>query len=338
MRRAARIIRRAAFLALPAALAASRAAATMRIDPGFGYRGLATSPYGDAAIALAVQADGKIVAAGTARGDVYDGVLLVRFYTTGAIDTSFGDGGFARLFAANTWLLPSAMASQSDGRLVVAGSAFSTSGGVFFVARFLAGGVPDPTFGGTGVVTTAFPGLSASATALAIQTDGRIVVAGGAGVFTPFPDGDYAAARYNTDGTLDATFGDGGLVTVDLGGHLPESAFAVVVEHGGRIVLGGISSSPLGNGAALVGLDPIGALDPGFGSGGKVFVTRGVSTDCRALALQRDGKIVAAGGIWDPGGMLVMRFQADGAPDAAFGDAGAATLATAEASAVRGRR
>src|SRR5437870_4521249 len=144
----------------------------------------------------------------------------------------------------------------------------------------------DATFGTGGRVLTDFGG-GAGARALALQADGRIVVAGRSRVAV---GDDFALARYNPNGSLDSSFGSGGRVLTDFG--LDDEARAVVLQADGKIVVAG------GFGGAFFALaryNADGTLDPSFGSEGRVFTNFGGRDGARALALQADGKIVATG-------------------------------------------
>jgi uncharacterized delta-60 repeat protein len=266
------------------------------LDPTFGTGGKVTTNFfsDDNATALALQTDGKLVAAGVAR-DSSSGVTniaLARYNTGGTLDPTFGTGGTVIGAAAYA----EALVVQTDGKLVVAGFAVAD----FVLARYNPDGTPDTTFGVGGTVTTDFAGSSDLASALVVQTDGRLVAAGEA--FLPVGSYDFALARYNTDGTLDTGFGTGGKVTTDFAG-MSDAAFALVV-HGDMLVAAGSATEPTDPGSlndfALAKYNPNGTLDEGFGSGGKVttditgsgFYSR---DRANALAVQDDGKLVAAG-------------------------------------------
>ena len=146
----------------------------------------------------------------------------------------------------------------------------------------------DPTFGSGGKVTTDVGG-SDGAQAVAIQGDGKVVAAG-LGNFAGPGTGDFALARYNPDGSLDTSFGSGGKVTTDFGGF--DAASAVAIQPDGKIIAAGRSGS---GDFALARYNPDGSLDSSFGSGGKVTTDFGGFDSAFGVALQADGKIVAAG-------------------------------------------
>ena len=182
----------------------------------------------------------------------------------------------------------------------------------------------DPTFGSAGTVTTQFGGKN---TAMALQADGKIVMAGGS-------IADFLLARYNADGGLDATFGAGGLVTTDIGGFTQEEARAVVVQPDGKIVVAGnVRISEVRGGTlfdefdfTLVRYNADGSLDTGFGAAGKARSS--VLGRAFALALQSDGKIVVAGDdalAAAVSNVKLARFKTDGSLDTSFGALGSVT-------------
>jgi uncharacterized delta-60 repeat protein len=186
----------------------------------------------------------------------------------------------------------------------------------------------DPTFGVGGRVTTEFVGGSASASSVALQPDGKIVVAGLTGL-TSLAARDFALARYNTDGSLDTSFGTEGLVTTDFSGG-SDVASDVALQPDGKVVVAGSTGPPDGaREFALARYNPDGTPDSSFGTSGKV-VTNFPSDDeaAFALALQTDGKIVAAGIAFPPsslGDFIVARYNSHGTLDSSFGTGGAVT-------------
>ena len=246
------------------------------LDTTFDGNGIVTIDLADAfAHDVAIQADGKIVAVGGSDGTF----SLARFNSTGTLDSTFdGDG---KVFTAiGTAVNTNAVAIQSDGKIVVAGG----SDGKFALARYNSTGTLDSTFDGDGLVTTTI-GTSAEGGAVAIQSDGKIVVSGGvsAGLAEEF-----ALARYNSDGSLDTTFDGDGIVTIDLA-----DAFAhdVAIHADGKIAAVGGSNGSF----ALARFNSNGSLDTTFDGDGKVFTAIGAGTDTDAVAIQSDGKIVVAG-------------------------------------------
>ena len=151
------------------------------------------------------------------------------------------------------------------------------------------------TFGPGGKVTTKRR-ASGSAFALALQPDGKIVVAGDAGGTFAFEKRTFVLARYTSNGRLDLTFGTGGKVTTDFGGDTSASASALAIQSDGKIVVAGSAGPGGGTGDfALARYHPDGSLDLTFGTAGKVTTDFGDSAGASALALRPDGRIVVAG-------------------------------------------
>jgi len=262
---------------------------TGSLDTGFGEGGLLLKSFGDFnhAAALAIQPDDKIVAVGvTTSVDSADRVtsqfLVMRVFSDGSVDPLFGDEGKIVLpFTFRDGA--SAVALQSDGKIVVAGaSLFPIS---LSMARFNSDGSLDSTFGSDGRLMT--QGLSARA--LAVQPDGRIVAAGSRG-------DDFALVRYQADGTLDPTFGVGGIAITDA---TSQGFVAVGVRADGKIV----GTAPRSQGAdrsfMTLRYDANGVLDPSFGAGGRVITRFSGAEQAHAMTIQPDGRVVVVGGVSD---------------------------------------
>jgi uncharacterized delta-60 repeat protein len=255
--------------------------------------------------------------------------------TPGQLDPSFGAGGVAVTQFPSSYSGARAVAVQADGRIVAAGFAHTNDSILadFAVVRYAAGGSPDPTFGVGGTVRTDFGGRFDDALAVAVQPDGKIVVAGASSDAT---GSDMAVARYASDGTLDPTFAGDGTALVEFGGE--SSAAAVAVQRDGKLLLAGRAVRPLGTGCcvsdfAVAALTPTGGLDGSFGGDGRVVTDfqRGADNGFDAAAavlVQRDGRILAAGGgVAGSGGVdfAVARYRANGSLDTSFGGDGRVT-------------
>lgn len=294
------------------------------LDPGFGLDGIVTTDFGgtDEVTALAVQPDGKIVAAGmTYVGDRID-FALARYNPDGSLDEGFGEGGLVRtgLGAAER---ATAVALQADGKIVVAGSSSPYPSSSWALARYDGTGRLDPSFGDGGIVLAGFGGTD-RAYGLAIQPDGRIVAVGSSCVDSTC---SIALARFNTDGSLDEPFGMEGRVTTLVGQQSGANAVALQAD---KIVVAGYANlgGPQDKVVAVVRYQANGNLDPGFGAGGIVTTDFGGYYDeAYALQVQRDGKLVVAGSAdtLPNTDFMLARYNADGTPDPAFGNGGTRT-------------
>jgi uncharacterized delta-60 repeat protein len=267
--------------------------------------------------ALALQPDGKIMVAGFSSNDF----LVVRFLPNGSLDNTFnGKGWVTTDFGAFEEAL--ALGLQLDGRIVVAGVTNKVRA-MFALARYLPNGTLDPTFRGGTVITDL--GSESVIEALALQPDGKIVVAGTSG-------GDFVVARYLSNGVLDTSFNGTGLATTNFGGI--DRATTLALQHDGKIVAAGFTvASPTGSTrfAGLARYLQNGLPDPTFGDDGKVLIDFGGDrgNQANALALQPDGKIVVAGtastnisNTQSASNFALARFLPNGALDTRFGDKG----------------
>ena len=262
---------------------------------------------------------------------------------TAGLDPAFGAAGKVSLGigpgAPGNGARAQALAIQPDGKIVVAGFAWQTGTSIdFAVTRFNQDGSLDQSFGSGGKVATDFFGMEDEAQAVAIQPDGKIVVAGRAAIAAVTGgvlDFDFALARYNHDGSLDTGFGSGGKVTTHFGDGR-NIGQAVLLQPDGHIVVGG--GAPGVNGGldfALARYSSTGTLDPSFGAGGMVRTDfMGDNDVALALALQPDGKLIAAGEaagdksiIGTPLGtdFALARYNANGSLDTTFGVGGKVT-------------
>lgn len=301
--------------------------------------------------AIALQADGKILVAGTHTGDDDSkNIVVARLSSSGVLDSGFGTGnsdgtpdGVVSVSLSDGDDVANAVAIQSDGKILVAGTAAMGADGNIAVARLKADGSLDTDFGAgtddgspSGVVTLSLGDGSDAAVAIALQADGRAVVVGNS---TSVGGGssNIVVARLNGDGSLDADFGqadDGtpdGVVNVSLGND-NDVASAVAIQSNGKILVAG-QTGPAGNtNAAVVCLNADGSLDSSFGAGtsdgtpeGAVGISLGDGSDeLSAIAVDADGKIVVAGTTTSTGNssnVFVARLNADGSLDADFGQA-----------------
>jgi uncharacterized delta-60 repeat protein len=185
---------------------------------------------------IALQVDGKIVASGVAGTSPSNKmVALARYNTDGSLDGSFsGDGKLTRN-PTSGWEDAAGVGIQPDGKIVIAGAG-GGNGGRLLVIRFNPNGRIDSTFSGDGIARTNFTSRDDFAWDVSLQTDGKIVAAGTAGLGSG--TGDFAVARYGTTGTLDSSFGVGGKVVTSVTTGV-DVATAVTIQVDGNIVVGG---------------------------------------------------------------------------------------------------
>ncbi len=285
------------------------------LDKSFGKGGKVNTVLGDddEANAVVLQPDGKLIAAGQS-------FALARYNANGALDPSFGTGGKVTTPFGSDYAVAFALVLQPDGKLVAAGDTETGSNHEFALARYNPDGSLDPSFGTGGKVTTAFSGDLHGAYSLVLQPDGKLV----AGGYIAGPNYGAALARYNADGSLDPSFGGDGRVTTALFG-----ADALVLQPDGKLLATG--GSP--DGLALARYNPDGSLDTSFNRTGEVTTKIRSHAAAQALALQPDGKLVAAGytytGSTDQhrlsADFALARYKPDGSLDGSFGRGGKVT-------------
>ena len=286
------------------------------LDATFGTDGKVTTGFtnGGSANAVAIQSDGKIVAAGIS-GEEF---ALARYDTGGALDPTFGTDGIVTTDLSTGWDEAKGVAIQGNGKIVAAGLAKPGNPWRpwFALARYRSDGTLDTSFGDGGTVLTKF-GVSGEGRAIVLQPDHKIVVAGTNG-------GGFALARYDSDGSLDPSFGKGGKVATLLPGEAPGRAYAVALQPDGKIVAAGSYDFYL---FAIARYKVHGGLDRTFGDDGFAItdVGQGGEQWVSGLLIQPNGKIVAAGsegpheGGESPPRFVVTRYRVNGVPDTTFG-------------------
>ena len=245
-----------------------------------------------------------VPSAGAAPGDLDSG-----FSSDGKLLTDIGTTDSGR-----------AVAIQSDGKIVVAGYALMGSDDDFAVARYGSDGALDGTFSSDGLTTIDFDNKNESAYAVAIQTDGKIVVAGRAATDGMGLTFDFAVARLTTSGALDETFSSDGLLTVDVGGG-NDYGYAIDVASDGDIVVVGYGSNGSNWDVAAIRLDSSGNLDTGFSSDGKALYAVGSGHDYGyGLDIASDGDLLVTGSSHNGSDddVLVLRLDGNGNLDTAF--------------------
>ncbi|CAN5594363.1 hypothetical protein BH10BAC2_BH10BAC2_21230 [soil metagenome] len=292
-------------------------------DGSFGYQGVANvfmRDFASSSKAIAIQTDGKILVAGAAYyGDGYDNwksyFAVARINTNGSIDTSFGDNGFA-LTSVRKKNVATSVAIQSDGKIVISG--YSTNGGSssnIAIVRYNINGSIDSSFNADGIITTAVKNASGRGS-IAIQIDGRIVVAGSEYNGSNY---DIVIVRYNTNGSLNKSFGSDGIVTTDFGSN--DIANSLAIGSDGKILIAGYIS-----GGVLVRYNSDGSIDSSFDYDGKI--TTGIEyLSVNSISVQPDEKVLLAGytGLsYLANDCALLRYNTDGSADSTFGVDGVA--------------
>jgi uncharacterized delta-60 repeat protein len=291
------------------------------LDHSFGIFGIAMSPVISQlsyAHALAIQPDGKILVTGHMDVNGTFRIFVVRYLNDGTPDPSFptvltsigNSGEYAR-----------AIAVQNDGKVVVGGHIAGNHSDLL-VMRLDSTGSYDTTFGAGGIVITDFQNSSNDETnGLVIQPDGKIVIAGWSSINV----NDVAVVRYNTDGSVDSTFGAAGRVSTDLG--RVEEGHHIALQPDGKILVAGFASSSVtANDVAIFRYHSNGQPDTSFGINGVAMPVIAPDDDAAfAMALQPDGKIVAAGYVYTSftyADNQVVRFDSTGNLDTSFNSTG----------------
>jgi len=312
------------------------------LDPDFGQGGTVVTNIADleASISGVVQlSDGKIVAAGDGYNVDADAesAVVARYLVDGSLDTAFGTNGITtlRINSLDTYI--EAVKIDASGRIYVVGEV-ETASNEFnaAVARLTANGALDTTFGNAGFIVTNFgTTLEGEGLSLAIQADGKIVLAGIVVDNTnPVFDelADFALARYNTGGSLDTTFGNAGYVITAFNANHFDALLSVLLQPDGKIVASGFSFTEdpdtfeESSDIVAARYNANGSLDTSFGGDGKVIIDIGDFDYIEGMALQSNGKILLCGDTFiesqDLDDSLVVRLNTDGSLDTSFSDDG----------------
>ncbi len=268
--------------------------------------------FGDKGNSVAIQSDEKIVLGGYSQSSfTASDFALLRCNTDGTLDTTFGIGGKVITTIENR-SEGNSVVIQADDKILLGGSSY------WFInlARYNIDGNLDTTFGDGGIVITDVDGYySEKCKSMAIQSDGKILL-GGYGQHNANDNPYLILLRYNTDGTLNTTFGTGGIVIGREG-----RGYSINIQNNGKILLGGSSV----NNFALVRYNANGTLDSTFGIGGEVINPVDSSGEANTLGIQSNGKIVLGGYTFNSGinsGFALVQYNTDGTLDNSFGVGG----------------
>jgi uncharacterized delta-60 repeat protein len=305
------------------------------LDPTFGSGGLVTTVPGSGGLpqAMAIQSNGDIVVAGWAK-DPRTGLQdfsVARYNLDGTLDTTFGNGGIVLTPIGRINSTGNALAIQPDGKILVGGysSYYGAKQQVYGEAalvRYNANGTLDSTFGGSKT-----PGIALSTTAqpincMALEANGEIAAAG-----------TNQVALFTSRGSLDTSFGQGGVALLSGLSGLSVNAIAVQPTDGKIVTTGAAQAANGTRPDFLARLNPNGSLDSTFGSGGYVSqqfspvtpLSSWTATIAHSLLIQPDGKLVTAGFVQvsynadgRQYGLFLARLNSDGSPDLGFGSGG----------------
>jgi uncharacterized delta-60 repeat protein len=295
------------------------------LDTTFDDDGKVLTPFGSyksAINAVAMQSDGKIVAAGAAYNNgSYNQLALARYNTDGSLDASFGVGGKVVSDYPDIKLSLCSIFLQDDGKIVGGGIIYNNYvDSQFIMVRYHTDGSLDTTFGTDGLVITD----NIMINALKPQPDGKILAAGF--TFENPDDKDFLLIRYNQDGTPDTTFGVNGRTTSTIGNR--DFANALCLQTDGKIILAGTTYTVgYENNFCVMRYDSDGALDTTFGINGLVIIDNAPNEEATSVMVQPDGKIVFTGWFGDSAtaSYAVARMLSDGSLDSGFGTAGMVT-------------
>jgi uncharacterized delta-60 repeat protein len=279
--------------------------------------------------AVAIQPDGKIVVMGVSYNGKKHQTLVLRFNSDGTRDNAFGVGGvfiYGEKRKGNTY--GSGIAIQPDGKIVVVGDSYYDKSREVLVLRCNSDGSVDSTFGKGGVATYRSQTKENKDLSFGVmlQSDARIVVVGSTHNGKTY---EPMILRYNNDGSLDSSFGKGGVVTYKGLSDANVWGRAVAIQPDGRIVIVGVSYTPKKCDVLTVRYNADGSLDKGFGEGGVApsSCPPGGRDWGRSIAIQPDGKIIVAGNtrLRENTNILLLRYNTNGKPDTTFGMGGIAS-------------
>lgn len=301
-----------------------------KIDSTFSDDGRATVFTGGGATDVIIQPNGKIVIGGNSTDSYY---ALARFNSNGTLDSSFSSDGKVKTHVGIGFNIGGELLLQPDGKILFAGDCETNSGGRDFgLARYNSNGTLDNSFNGSGIITTSFATSNNDdgGLCIALQSDGKIIQAGDRSTTA------FAAIRFNTNGTIDNSFGNSGKILIPIGDFICECN-SICIQSDGKILLGGYSrSTTLWKSAfAIMRLNSNGSLDNTFGVGGKdtIFMSTGGNTNQNyeynvgtTMLIQTDGKILLSGsstrGSNGFGTIPIIKLNSNGSLDNSFGIGG----------------
>ena len=277
------------------------------------------SAHADYASDVAIQADGKIIAAGTTYNGTSEDFVIIRYTTDGNFDNTFGVNGIDTIDFGGLMDVASSIVIQQDGKIIVAGYSYDFMNvRSVAIVRLNNDGSLDNTFGNNGKINNNYSLSNIFISSAIIQPDGKFIVGGNF-------DTDFLVIRYKSDGTPDSTFGINGFVSTDFN-NAYDLIYKIALQPDGKIIASGISdNNVIDNDFAIVRYNSNGTLDTTFSIDGKLTTAVGTSHDyARDMKLQPDGKIIVGGRVVYEGisQIGVVRYNTDGTLDLSFNSGG----------------
>jgi uncharacterized delta-60 repeat protein len=292
------------------------------LDTSFSGDGkVTTSGFGSVLIHISPQSDGKIVVTSTSG----NGYTAIRYLSNGDLDSTFGTNGTLTSVSGDTY--NPAITVLANGKVVTAGTVYSTTQADFGLSRYNPDGSLDTSFDGDGKANID-GGTSDTMVRLLAQPDGKILIIGNV---TSAPSPTYSLLRVTENGTLDATFSGDGKLTPSAGTGRFELTGALALQSDGGILVGGSLMQNSQSSMAVIRYKADGSVDTSFNGTGSVVKNAdyGSPYSISALTVQKDGKILAVGnGYFEEtvSHVVVVRLLADGSLDTTFGSNGTADV------------
>ncbi len=306
------------------------------LDTSFDSDGKAIIPVGtsyDEARTMALQTDGKILVAGQSSNSSGNAdYSIIRLNANGSLDTSFDGDGKAIIPVGTSSDVGQTMVLQPDGKILVAGWSYNSNGNLdYSIIRLAANGSLDTSFDGDGKAIIPAGTSEDLGYTMALQTDGKILVAGFS--YNSNGNADYSVIRLSANGSLDPSFDGDGKAIIPVG-KSDDLGYTMALQSDGKIVVAGTSYDPSNNSYdySIIRLTADGSLDASFDGDGTAIIDVGAQYDQgHTMVLQPDGKILVAGSsdainTSNGNGYSIIRLTIDGSLDTSFDRDGKAII------------
>lgn len=264
---------------------------------------------------MAIQADDRIIISGLGQSSSGNSYWAVRLMPNGVIDSSFNGNGYMNMSFGTMQDRGKCVAIQNNGKIILAGKSGSL-GQNFAMARINSNGTLDTTFGIGGKAQTTFINTLSDVNTVAIQPDDRIILGGW--VYNSPYGRDFALTRYNSNGSIDTSFGTNGKIITTVNNFYNDQITKLIVQNDGKIIAGGYVENL--QKFVLIRYTSIGALDTDFGINGIAISDEFSGNNCD-IAQQVDGKIILVGG-FDGEVFTFLRYLNNGQLDTTFSSNG----------------